>query len=122
MIEKRTEPVAYVPKSEEVLKEIALGIIEGRIFCDRQIDNKEHVPLVFMILALMDEQTAEQLKVQDVCLIYEYINKSGPMGINGMPTFFSMRCLNRTDTEKMMKYYEEADKMRKEFLGTPEDK
>ena len=122
MIEKKTEPLAYVPKKDEVLKEIALGILEGRIFCDRQIDNKDLVPQVFMILALMDENTAEQLKEQNICLIYEYMNKAGPVGVNGMPVFMSMRCLNREDTEQMLRYYGEAQKMRDEFLGTTEDK
>ena len=62
------------------------------------------------------------MKEQNICLIYEYMNKAGPVGVNGMPVFMSMRCLNREDTEQMLRYYGEAQKMRDEFLGTTEDK
>jgi len=115
--EGSAEPKGYVPKTDAVLKEIALGILEGHIFCDRQIVNKDDTPMVFMILALMDDATAKQLKHQNICLLYEYINKSGPMGVNGMPVFMSMRCLNKEDTEKMFVYYQEAEKMRDSFLN-----
>jgi len=113
----KEEPLDYVPKEDSVLKEIALGIVEGKIFCDRQVENKDLLPHVFMILALMDDKTADQLKHQNICMIYEYMDKAGPGAVNGFPCFMSMRTLNKEDTEKVMKYYEEALALRNKFLN-----
>ena len=47
-------------------------------------------------------------------MVYEYLDKAGPTGINGKPTFFSCRLLNKKDTEKMFTYYEQYKKIREE--------
>jgi hypothetical protein len=35
------------------------------------------------------------------------MDKAGPRCINGMPVFGSFKYLNKDDTEKMLKYYNE---------------
>lgn len=47
-------------------------------------------------------------------LIYEYLDRRGPLSLNGGPIFDSARFLNIEDTNKVFEYYETYKKIRKE--------
>lgn len=52
--------------------------------------------------------------LESIGLIYEYISQSGPICVNGCPTFMSIRFLNKDDTERMFEYYNKYDELRKQ--------
>jgi hypothetical protein len=99
--------------NEKELKQLALDVVEGRVFGTWNMKSCEHdLPLVFMPLALMTEPLPE-----DTAHIYEHLDKAGPMSVNGMPTFVSCRILLKEDSDKLMPMVRELIKQRKEFLG-----
>lgn len=99
------------PKTD--LKQIAIDLRAGRIFCDRYISDPKMLSSIFMIFAFMKNEQIDKLKANPPGLIYEYYSEAGPMSVNGMPTFFSCRMLSKTDTKKVLKIVkklEEAEK------------
>lgn len=86
-------------KTKDELNRIAEDLHAGRIFCDRHCERVEDVRSVFMIIALMDREQLQQLGEDGVGLVYEYLDRAGPISVNGLPTFLSMKLLNRDDTE-----------------------
>lgn len=87
------------------LKDIALGIHKGKIFTDKHIptdEQKQMVPIVFMALMFMDKEDIKMM--EDVGMIYEYLDKESLIGVNGYPCFMSMKCLSITDTNIVVSY------------------
>lgn len=54
----------------------------------------------------------QEHQVKSIGLVYEYLSAAGPMSVNGKPTFFSLRLLNKVDTEKMFEYYNQYKEIR----------
>jgi hypothetical protein len=52
-------------------------------------------------------------------LVYVTLDKAGPRGINGYPTFFSVRYLQKTDHNRLIAFYDQAKALREQFL-TPQ--
>lgn len=95
---------------KEDLKKLALDMHKGLIFADTQIQQPNMLVMVFMPLALMP---INKKWVDQVGLIYEYLDKAGPRSVNGMPTFMSMRIVPRADLPMLIEYvkkYEKAEK------------
>lgn len=97
--------VDYKQLTEEEIKKLADDMYRGLIFTDRHVQNHDDVPRVFMPLALLEKEQIEELKAGDPGMIYEYMDKAGPMSINGMPMFWSFRFLNQEDAKKVMEKY-----------------
>jgi len=108
-------------KTEKELKEIAIGIVDNKIFCQWHIrpEDASMIGSIFMPLMLMSSEELGRLKKEDLGMAYEYMNEKGYYGINGYPTFMSVRFLTEKDTDKVRKYVDEYEKVRKEFLTTP---
>ena len=97
--------VNYKSLTDEEIKKLADDIYKGLVFTDRHIDNPNDVPRVFAALMLMGEEQIDELKANPPGMIYEYMEKAGPMGINGMPIFFSFRFIGQEDAKKVNKKY-----------------
>lgn len=97
--------VDYKPLTDEEIKKLANDMYKGLIFSDRHIQNPDDMSRVFMPLVLLEKEQTEELKVNDPGMIYEYIDKAGPMAINGMPMFCSFRFLSQEDAKKVMEKY-----------------
>ena len=97
--------VSYTSLTEEEIKKLADDIYKGLVFTDRHIENSSDMPRVFVPLMLMGEEQIEELMTNPPGMIYEYIEKASPMGINGMPIFFSFRLLSQEDAKKVNKKY-----------------
>lgn len=98
------------PKTDQELRELALGIEARTIFTDRHIpeDQRAHMlKNVFLPLALLSPEHKEELLKEDIALVYEHMKDAGPRSTNGFPNFFSMRFLTAAETEKVMGYIEE---------------
>jgi len=93
--------VCCKPLSEEEISNLAEDIYRGSVFTDRHVHNPEDVPMVFMLLALIEGETLERLRKDPPGMIYEYMDKAGPMAINGMPMFLSLRMANQEDAKKV---------------------
>lgn len=100
----------YEPKSDEELKRVALGILSGTIFTSQGLGEHE-LPLVFMVLGFMDQDSLDRMKEAEITLLYEDISKAGPRSINSMPMFSSCHQLSRSDhlrLNEMIKKLQEA--------------
>jgi len=93
--------VCCKPLSEEEIGNLAEGIYRGSVFTDRHVHNPGDVSMVFMPLALIEGETLERLRKDPPGMIYEYMDKAGPMAINGMPMFLSLRMTNQEDAKKV---------------------
>jgi len=97
--------------NQELVK-IAEDIHAGQIFTDRHIApgvRQEMVPMIFLPIALADAKMAKRIKKDKPALVYEYLDKAGPRGINGYPIFMSCRFLNKEDNDKVWKAYVEIE-------------
>lgn len=105
----------YVPKSDAELKQLAMDLYDGKIFCDRQVKNQSDLSMVFMpiVFGAFADKTEEE--VNDIGLIFEYMDKAMPRGINGMPCFGSCRILPKSETEKMFKFFEDYKALKESF-------
>tara|TARA_B100001057_G_C22722623_1_gene900327 strand:- start:39 stop:440 length:402 start_codon:yes stop_codon:yes gene_type:complete len=112
-IEKVQPPHPIQKRSEDNLKQLAHDIYTGRVFTDRHVDLKDRkdgtVGMVFLALGLLDMVELKKLRLQEVGMIYEYMEKKGPSGINGYPCFFSFYILSKEDSKKVDEYYAEID-------------
>lgn len=102
-----TDLGAYVPRTEENLKQIAKDIANDLIFTDRHIPKEQRktmLPMVFMPLVFADEATINQMKQNKIDTLFEYYSKANPRGINGFPTFYSFQMLDDAETKKVWEY------------------
>lgn len=97
--------VDYKPLTDEEIKKLADDIYKGLVFTDRHIQNPDDISRVFMPLVLLKEEQIEELKAESPGMIYEYMDKAGPMSINGMPMFCSFRFLSQEDAKKVNDKY-----------------
>ena len=89
-------------RTDEELKNVAIGIHSGTIFCDRQVQDENLLGNVFMpiLLGALSEWTEEEAK--EIGMIYEDLSEAGPRGINGYPIFMSCKMMNRKDAETVL--------------------
>jgi hypothetical protein len=99
----------YVSKSDKNIKDIALGLMSGSVFCDRMLPDPHQMTMVFMPLAFMDKPAIDDLvKLLEPKeeggphgMIFEWMHKAGPRGINGMPIFTSLQTLDAEDVARV---------------------
>jgi hypothetical protein len=107
------------PRSDDELKKLARDIHAGYVFSDRDIPYPKgigpdetwvaDVRMVFMPLALADQEHLDQLQALDVRLIYEYLDKAGPRSINGYPSFMSMNIVTGEEWPRLSTYLRALD-------------
>lgn len=93
------------------LKQIARDIYGGAIYVADEKEGAERVAARFMPLGLGALAGAPKSYLDSVGLIFEYLHKAGPLGLNGGPMFMSVRFLHKQDLEIVrahMKKLEEA--------------
>ncbi|MFV2014927.1 MAG: hypothetical protein ACC656_05845, partial [Candidatus Heimdallarchaeota archaeon] len=104
-------------KSYIKLKQIAVDLAEGKIFCDLQIDlERDNLDAIFMPLVFMSKEQRKNMIADGVSLLYEYYSEAGPRGVNGKPCFFSMRFLTKKEVDVMLPEYLKYVEIRKNFL------
>ena len=89
--------------TDDELREFVCAFVDGRIFTAHQVQNEGMIPQVFMPLALGALAQYQPETLTEIGTVYEYLNKAGPMSINGMPTFFSCRFVHVKDWERAQK-------------------
>jgi len=104
-----------IPKTSEELKKIAVDLYEGRIFCDRHIEDATDLRIVFMPIALGAFAESSEDELKNIGMIYEYLEQAGPRSVNGYPSFFSLNILTKDETKIMFDHYENYKKLKEEF-------
>lgn len=86
------------PTSEDELNKIVQGILTNQVFTSNHVQNVDMIPMVFMPIALGG---LADVDLNTLGGIYEYMDKASPRSINGYPTFFSCRLVNREDWQRV---------------------
>lgn len=95
----------YMPMTSDEIKKLAEDMYKGLIFTDRHLKNMEELQMVFMPLALMGQDLIDELHKNPPGIIYEYLDKAGPMAVNGMPMFLSLKMASIDDAKKVFEHY-----------------
>ncbi len=95
--------MSYKPKSNEELKEIALGMMGGSIFSsDHLLENEaDLIGMVFMGVTLLEPIHREKMRSDNITFFYQDMNEALPRAINGRPCFMNFKMLNQADRERM---------------------
>jgi hypothetical protein len=92
--------------TDEQVREIARGMIDGTIFTSMQLHDKNLLMNVFMPLIFIDEATRLDITRSGVTEMYAYMKDASGIAINGYPTFGSMGLIRSEDVERITtKYY-----------------
>lgn len=107
--------------TEKHLKEIARGIYEGHIWTT-QHGRPEDAKMCFPVLLLASQETIDEMKKEpDKYFVgYEYLDKAGPLGVNGMPMFFSIRFLSKDEWEEVLKHHDKYKAINEKFMEDEE--
>lgn len=108
------DTVAPKTKTDEEIRQLAIDVVEGRVFGSWACD-PDSWKLVFMPLGLLGPEDVEGFR--DVCSVYEYIDKAGPRTCNGYPMFMSCNMLYRNDCRRLYDAITEYIRIRSEFAG-----
>jgi hypothetical protein len=97
-------------KTEGELKKIARDLLQGKIFCLWHLPpgDLHAMESTFMVLALMERDMIEVLIENwgKAPLIYEYIDRAGPLAINGNPIFTSCKWIHTDQVARFTEIYE----------------
>lgn len=104
-------------KTEQELRQLALDVVEGKVFTDRHCRDQHEVSRAFMILNLMDKAQMDELLAKKPAMFYEYLDKAGPLAVNGNPTFFSLAFLTDDEFNIYAPLVKKLIDQRQEFLG-----
>lgn len=110
----------YVPKTHEELRQLAVDIVSGLVFTSAHfrddVELENLLQMVFMPLIFMSKEDIEELRANDIHIIYEYYSKAGPRGINGKPIFMSCGMLDRKDARKVWAMMKDFSEKTQDFL------
>lgn len=102
-------------KTEEELRQLALDIVEGKVFTDRHCP-PEMLAACFMWIGLGGMAGWSEEDIDTVGTIYEYIDKAFGRGINGFPTFASTQFVHASQMEQFVTLINQAQESRNLFL------
>lgn len=104
--------------SPEQIGELALGIFTGEILTSSQIPEHDHrlLPMIFMPLAFMSGEAAEDFKAHPPAFVYGRMRDAGPRSINGYPMFLKMGMVYKRDAALIRQKFEALQAAAKEIL------
>lgn len=117
--EKNKPPHCYPNLTDQELKTLAVDIHNRKVFTDLHLrEDHKMIGSVFMPVGLgaFEEWTKED--IMTIGLVYEYLDKAGPMSVNGYPTFYSMKIISSEQMEKVWEFHDLYKEKMKEFHGT----
>jgi hypothetical protein len=104
-------------KTKEELKQLAMDIVEGRVFGTWNLSKQEEIAMSFMALLFAGPEQAQSAIDREVVHIYEYLDKAEPRYVNGKPIFFSHHELTKQEIEVLNPLIDRLQKMREEFAN-----
>lgn len=103
-VSEEKEPFVYQRKTDEEIKEVAIGIKSGAVFTSNHVSDWDMLPKIFISLgfaAMSGSSIIKDMEDNNIVFIYEYMDQRGPRCINGLPQFFSCRMLNEEDYNRV---------------------
>lgn len=87
-------------RPREDLVKIAQDLSEGKIYTDLHAqDSGVSLQMIFMPLAFGGLGDWSKEELEQIGVIFEHMDKAGPMAVNGQPGFMSFQILNVEDTK-----------------------
>jgi hypothetical protein len=105
-------------KTDQELKQLAIDIVEGKVFGTWNLENIDDVRLVFMCSLFLEPEHLEKIKADKVEHFYEYMDKATPRSVNGIPTFFSMHYLTQKELDILQPFINQYKEQKESFLIT----
>lgn len=109
------------PMPDKKLRELALDIVEQRVFGTWNIPpNAGHiVKMVFMPLALSRQKDLDVFREAGVFHFYEYVESRNmaPRSINGYPIFWSMRLLGKENWDRLVPLIKKLQSRREDWIN-----
>lgn len=104
---------AYVRKTDEEIKKLAIDILGGGVFTSWMIrKGDEHlVTSIFMPLIFLDDIQRKAMLRDGVVHFYQSYSAAGPLAINGYPIFDSFYSLDREDVERIAKKMKQIEEL-----------
>lgn len=98
--------------TDDEINALAVEIYRGSVFTSNQIRKEDMgmLPVIFIPIALFGQKLIEDMRKEDMGMIYEHISEAGPGSINGYPTFFSLHIVSKEETKKVWEKYEQIKK------------
>ena len=75
------------------LRRFVMDYCDGRIFTSLGLESDE-LMTCFVVLMLIEERPG------DIALVWEYLDRAGPLSINGKPCFFSCHIMKVEDWDR----------------------
>jgi hypothetical protein len=98
-------------RSEQELRQLALDLKANKIFTSTQIppEDGDMLGVVFLILSLMNEEQHKEFVAKKPAFVYEYYTEAGERGVNGYPSFMSMRFVTEDELPLLKRFFGELD-------------
>lgn len=107
--------LGYDALSDESIFEIAEGIHKGKIFTSNHVrkGDEQCVSMIFMVMMFNDDPSFIPWMLRcKIYVLFEYMDKASPRGINGYPIFTSCNFLDQSDWKRVcdvLKKLEESE-------------
>jgi hypothetical protein len=109
IVKSKKKSIKRVAKTDADLKKLAEDIYAGRVFTDRDataMGMGKQLHLIFMPITFLEGKVKTDFIKAKPGLIYEYLHKALPSGINGCPMFISFAYLAEKEFNKVREYYD----------------
>lgn len=111
------QPLVIPTLTDEALRELALDIVNERVFTTAHCQSEGEVTMCFPVLAFLGEGQRKSLQETPPGLVWESYTKAAPRGVNGLPMFFSCHFLTQADRVKLDGMVKELYESQKSFLA-----
>ncbi len=100
------------------LKQLAIDIVEGKVFGSWMLKDPKDIGMVFLPLIFAASKDFEGV---DIVSVYEYYDKALPRGVNGYPCFASANFLSSKQVEEIQPLIDQYQNMKNTFIGGNKD-
>lgn len=104
-------------KTDLEIRQLALDVVEHRVFTDRHGEDALDAFLPIKLGALSNMKPED---LDEWGMVYEYMTQAGSRSCNGRPMFLSFRVLHRDDMPIFFEHYKALTAQREQFLGAAE--
>ncbi len=110
-------PVAELAEAKD-LKQIAIDIVEQKIFLSNYVKPDTLLPEIFMPVAVGAFKGITKEEAENIACLYEYYDKAGPTSINGYPVFMSFSILTKEEGRIVDQHIEAYNKLKEQFKNS----
>jgi len=109
----------YPSHPEPRIRELARGVVEGRVFCDRMVCDRGNLDMIFMPLVFDTAIARARLVMRGGALYANMTDTLGSYGVNGYPTFHTVGIMNREDGERFYRLIESMQETLRAMESAP---